>query len=104
MKYAREILVVKLTFEVISDDRFDGSKKELIDMTEKIDAALSKLEGITVQKGILRELRFPASENEPSHITYRRRYFVTKSACNPTWNDVYAAVNRVYSPKYEFQN
>lgn len=94
----------KLTFEIISDERSDGSKNKLKEMTSKIDIALGNLAGVTFQKAPMREVKFAATRTEPSHLSFRRRYFVTKTGRKTTWNDVYAAVNTVYTPYYEFQN
>ena len=87
-----------LTFQQISDSRFNGSETELNKLTVGVLSALSKLSGIKVQ---IEESRATECQ-KTSDKSFRQRFYVQKTGRKTTWKDVYKAVNSIKAVPYGF--
>ena len=87
-----------LTFEQISDSRFNGSEQELTKLSEKVLSTLSELADVKVQVDKHRLIEF----NGGSIKSWRQRFFVQKNTRKTTWEEVYSAVNAVKAAPYDF--
>ena len=92
------MVVRTLTFQQISDSRFNGSEFELGKLTSGVESALSVLPEVKFQ---IEELRYLDS-SETSTKSWRQRFNVQKVGRKTTWNDVYKAVNSVKAVPYDF--
>lgn len=93
-----------LTFEQITDDRFDEDIKNLLSTrVDKITALLSAMEGVRVSHDVLRKMDWDLANGE-GNTQYRCRFHVTKTGRKTTWDDIYRAVNSVKPVPYKFIN
>ena len=88
-----------LTFEQITDDRFDNDIERLLkDRISKISEILNHMEGVQCIHSEIRKVTF--GDNNQC----RCRFHVKKEGRKTTWNDVYKAVNSVKAVPYSFIN
>lgn len=92
------MIVRTLTFQQISDSRFNGSELGLAKLTSEVESSLSALPGVKIQ---IEELRC-LENSETSTKSWRQRFNVQKLGRKTTWNDVYKAVNSVKAVPYDF--
>ncbi|MCG3207269.1 MAG: hypothetical protein FOGNACKC_00869 [Anaerolineae bacterium] len=79
-------------FDQIVDSRFGQGLPLLEQWTQEILAALAVLPGVVVSATPPRFLKF--SDSEPC-TQWRRTFYVTKTGRRTTWNQVFAAVNKI---------
>ena len=86
-----------LTFEQITDSRFDTNIEQLLmERVDKISTLLSNYDGVNVMYDNIRKVTFN------NDIQYRCRFYVTKTTRKITWNDIYKIVNSVKAVPYNF--
>lgn len=87
-----------MTFETITDNRFDDNIFELCENNAKqIKANLEKLLGVICKTNEMTIPHFPDGTQQA-----RIRFYVQKIGRQTTWNDVYKAINMVKSAPYKF--
>lgn len=89
-----------LTFEQITDSRFDTNIEQLLaKRIEKIVSLLRTMDGVHVFHDGISKLTFEGPENNEQ---YRCRFWVRKDNRKTTWNDIYKVINSVKSVPYKF--
>ena len=94
-----------LTFEQITDGRFDNPSGLLRLLTKRITLIKEKLniEGVQVTVGEPYEIKWPARKLTPAHSQFRAKFYITKNTRKLTWNDIYRIVNSVKAVPYKFE-
>jgi hypothetical protein len=88
-----------LTFEQITDSRFDENIKELLEQrVQRLEEEFSKLEGVSFEHD---NICFYEGDEWSQ---YRCRCYVKKSTRKITWNDIYRLVNNIKAVPYDFTN
>jgi len=86
-----------LTFEQITDNRFDNNILELLQERVKTIFALFKnIEGIEIKCDEIRQVEFD------NNTQYRCRFYIKKRTRKITWNDIYGMINNVKAVPYHF--
>ena len=89
-----------LTFEQITDSRFDTNIEQLIaERTTTIISLLRSMDGVHVFHDGIRKLTFDDPENNEQ---YRCQFWVRKDNKKTTWNDIYKAINSIKPVPYKF--
>ena len=93
-----------LTFQQITDGRFDDPERLLELLNERITAIKSKLliGGVNVRIGTPYKVEWAARGSEPAHNQYRVDFYVTKTTRKITWQDIYRLVNSVKAVPHKF--
>ena len=98
--------MIKMAYEIefITDQRFKGTKAKLKSMDKKLKIAMDGLTCVSLKEATgIRELNFPAETYagaKPSK-QWRKKYIVSKSCRNPTWNEVMGKINKIQAPYYK---
>lgn len=92
-----------LTFNFITDERFNGTKEELIKMDSELKKKIQRyLSVLNFREEEIRELDWPEREMEPAHKQWRKAYYIQKLNRKITWNDIYKLVNSIKPVPYKF--
>ena len=84
-----------LTFELIADDRFGGTREGLDEMSQQVERLLKQLPTVLVDAGQAREIHWVECTQ------WRVRFWVMKGRAT-TWERIYETVNAVKVCRYEF--
>ena len=91
-------------FEFITDSRFGGTEKKLQNMDKKLKEVIKKMPGVYLKELTkIRELTWNRVEipKEERGVQWRKKYLVSKSTRNITWNDVMGEINKIQAPYYK---
>ncbi len=89
-------------FEIITDTRFNGTKKELQNLDLELKRKLSKMDGVNLRTiKSLYEIDWGKELGKPSK-QWRIKYIVSKNTRDYSWNEVMGEINSIgYSPYYK---
>lgn len=93
-----------LTFEQITDGRFDDPDTLLDLLNGRIELIKAKLniDGVEVTVENPYEIKWDARQFEPAHSQWRAKFFLRKSTPHITWNDIFGLINSVKAASYKF--
>jgi len=90
----------RLYFQVYADSRFvPDAGATCQDRSDRIETALAKLPGVTVERGKAHRITWTDVPDGPGE-QWRAQFIVSKTRAT-TWNQCYAAVNTVNSCFYK---
>jgi len=93
-----------LTFEQITDGRFDDPDTLLTLLNGRIELIKTKLsiDGVEVIVNAPYEVKCDACKHEPAHSQWRAVFFVKKNTRKIVWDDIFELINSVKAVPYKF--
>ena len=88
-----------LTFEMISDSRFDGQNFREVgkERNDRVRELLGNIDGVELEYDRALRYEFPTCEQ------VRQRFYVKKTTRKLTWNDIMRIVNSVEAVPYTWR-
>lgn len=91
----------KMTYEIefITDTRFGETRQKLQSMDKQLKREMSKLSCVSLEEVTgIRRIQF--SGDEPC-TQWRKKYRISKSCRETTWDDVMEKINKIQAPFYK---
>lgn len=88
--------------QFITDERFGGTKEELIEMDRRLKESLKKFSGVRlVTIRPIYEIDWSKESPDEPHKQWRITYRVYKDTRENSWSQVMYEINSIYAPFYK---